>query len=307
MFRKLFLISFCLMLLVACVPTSEEETPAGDQVDIERNADSSAVDHDAATKLALRLLAPQYPGAPKAEDIQLLVGELPADFALPLPADTEVVGSLVRGSENTEVVLDSSQAAADALSHFTEELTSAGWETFEEPSHGGGGFMPSQLAHNKTFCHHENDLVMWMTALDMKEAPTDIRLNIHTLQGHSPCDQGDYHGPPPGDPYALMPRLIAPADAEQVSGGGGGGPFNVSSTATLKTDLSITELATHYASQLQEQGWVSESGGDDGPVSWSTWTFSDDEGNTWRALFFTTGADEIHRTVYVEIMKLEGQ
>ena len=307
MFRKLLFVSFCLLLLVACVPTSEEEAPvAGDQVDIERTSDSTEVNHDATTKLALRLLAPQYPGAPSPNEVQLLVGELPADLALPLPANTEVVGSIVRGSESTEVVLDSDQSAEAILSYFAGELTNAGWETFEEPAYGGGGFMPSEMAENRTFCRDEDDLVMWMMATELKDAPTDIRLNINSAHGYSPCDQSGYYGPPQGDPYLMMPSLIAPADAEQISGGGGGGsPFNASSNATLKTELSVTELSAHYASQLEEQGWTRNDVSDSDPVSWSTWTFSDEEGNAWRGLFFTTKLDEAHRTVYVEVMRLD--
>ena len=304
MFSKLLLLSLCLFF-VACVPVSEEEiSAAGEQVTIERETDTPEVNHDAATKLALRLLTPQYPGAPGPEDVQLLVGELPADFALPLPDSTEVVGSIVRGGESTEVVLDSSQSAENILTYFAEELTKTGWDTFEEPSYGGG-FVPSEMPQNKTFCHDENGLVMWMMALDLQNAPTDVRLNLNSDQGYSPCDQGDY-GPPQGDPYSLMPSLIAPDGAEQISGGGGGGgPHNVSSSATLKTEVSVAELAAHYMSQLEEQGWTSDGNGGDGPAKWSTWTFLDDEGSAWRGLFFTTQLDEAHRTVYVEIMKLD--
>ena len=306
MFRKIVLASICLLLLAACVPASEPETTAGDQISIERDTDTTPANTDAATKLAMRLLAPRYPGAPDIGEVQLLVGEVPADFALPMPDSVEIVGSLVRGTEGTEVVLDSSQPAEFILNYYTEEMPKAGWETFEEPQYGGGGFVPGDIPQNKTFCNDEADLVMWMTALDLEDAPTDIHLSINPSHGYSPCNQGTMGGPPPNDPYALMPALVPPAGVRQIGGGGGGsGMDGMSSNATLETDMATADLLVHYNVQLKEAGWLADSEDANSPVSWSTWTFSDSDGNSWRGLFLATQLDDEHRTVYVEIMRLK--
>lgn len=94
-------------------------------------------DAAALRELAVRLLRARFPGDPEAADeMQLLVGEVPAGLPveLPLPPGSRVVGSLVRGNpRGISIVLDAEQPAEQVLEFYRERLSGAGWRA---SSHG---------------------------------------------------------------------------------------------------------------------------------------------------------------------------
>lgn len=68
-----------------------------------------------------------------------------------------------------------------------------------------------------------------------------------------------------------------------MTGGASGSSSDGSAyTSTdLLTEVSASKLMEHYNSQLERAGWMKLDQGSTEVVSWSTWTFADDEGNHW--------------------------
>jgi hypothetical protein len=75
---------------------------------------------DLLRELALRLST--YPGDPRNDDPQLLVGQLPDNLAIPvpMPENSRLIGTLIRGPENIDVILDSALSPAAVMSFYKE-------------------------------------------------------------------------------------------------------------------------------------------------------------------------------------------
>ncbi len=87
--------------------------------------------------------------------------------------------------------------------------------------------------------------------------------------------------------WDIIPALVAPVGArQQPEGGGGGGGGRWYISATLQSTLALGEIQTHYERQLRDATWTRTASSESGPVAWSTWTFTDEESESWRALFF---------------------
>ena len=68
--------------------------------------------------------------------------------------------------------------------------------------------------------------------------------------------------------------------------GDGSGTWH--SEASVETGLSIAEVESHFAKQLEHAGWTRLSGSADDIVGWSSWQVPG-EGD-WRGLFLVLGA-----------------
>jgi len=83
-----------------------------------------------------------------------------------------------------------------------------------------------------------------------------------------------------------IPRLEAPLGALFRDGGHTSARYSAQTSAMLQTDLALSVLATHYATQLEQAGWQRTGEGSSGPAAWHTWTFQDEEQETWLGRFF---------------------
>ena len=261
-------------------------------------------DEQALRLLARRLLSAPYPGGP-AEEVQILVGELPADLPIevPLPEGARTIGSLVRGDRSVQIVLDVDQAADAVVAFYREQLETAGWYELDWPMRPGGFGFGAEAAM-ATFCYSRRGPSLMVTAFEAEGALTDVRLNLQTDPRHLPCTMlGWPHGPP----MSLIPNLRAPTRATMHGGGGSSGSGNSwHSTVILETDLDAEALAAHYNEQLQTAGWKLADRGSAGPAAWSTWSFTDDQGDTWAGtlLILETagGAGQRFAYLYIELL-----
>lgn len=167
--------------------------------------------------LTHRLLSSPYPGG-LAEDVQILVGELPASLAieLPLPEGAGVIGSLVRADQSVQVVLDVDQPADTVVAFYRAQLEPAGWHEFHWPMRPGGFGFGSEAA-TVTFCQSRRGPSLTVAVLEAEGAPTDVRLNLQIDPRHSPCAM---LGRPYGPMTSPIPNLRAPAGARTHGGGG---------------------------------------------------------------------------------------
>ncbi len=248
---------------------------------------------DLLRELALRLST--HPGDPRNDNPQLLVGQLPANLAIPVPVPekSQVLGTLIRGPEQIDVVLDSELAPSTVLSFYKERMVESGWNELDEMRHAmhGGGFVHSgfhAFENHTTFCKGPEGTAFTINAYEHTPGHTDIRLDINFGSVYSPCAQPNrmqrrmaHNGM-----HNLIPSLEPPKGAKQQGGGGGGGGDSWHSNAMLDTEMQLDALTPHYTAQLVKGGWSRTDEGVSGPLAWSTWTFQDEDKENWNGLFF---------------------
>ncbi|MGH2497765.1 MAG: hypothetical protein ACRDIV_23935 [Ktedonobacteraceae bacterium] len=247
---------------------------------------------DLLRELALRLST--YPGDPRNDDPQLLVGQLPENLAIPvpMPEKSQVLGTLIRGPEQIDIVLDSELSPSAVLNFYKEHMSASGWNELDEMRHATpGGFVHSgfrAFENRTTFCKGPDGPAFIINAFERKQGQTDVRLDINVGSEYSPCAQPNrmqrrmaHHGM-----QNLIPPLEPPKGAKQQGGGGGGGGDSWHSNATLDTEMQLDALVPHYTAQLEKGGWIRTDEGISGPLAWSTWTFQDEDKENWNGLFF---------------------
>ena len=236
--------------------------------------------------LLQRLVGYSYPGAP-TQQAQIYVGKLPEKLPvdIPLPDGSRVIGSVVRGDESIQIVLDASQRPDLVLDFYRQQMQAAGWSPQDQSATPSGGFVPPSLAAGVTYCQSRAGPALFINASADPGQTTDVRLTLNTskTQGY-PCSQQPGSGPISNQ---LIPRLVAPSGARQVEGGSGGSSNGSSyNTATYTTDQNAAMLASFYGDQLTQASWTKLDAGQSGPVSWSTWSLQDKQGTSWQGVFF---------------------
>ncbi|MGB2894693.1 MAG: hypothetical protein WBB65_00840 [Anaerolineales bacterium] len=226
-----------------------------------------------------RALTYPYPGA-EEHDTVISIGLLPEKLPieLPLPEGSQVIGSIIRGeAAGTEIILDVPLKPGEAIDFYKKSFTREGWSELSEEAYGTG--FVSEPWPSQTFCYGDEEIVIYISAVEIPDKPTDVRVNILGQVGHSPCDPDSTHGM--DDAYFLIPSLKSPSGTLVQTGGSSSGQNEASVTASLKTDLSAEELADHYSGQLSDAGWALGEHGSTKHESWSSWTIEDEEGAEW--------------------------
>ena len=252
---------------------------------MDENTTSAAPNDDLLRKLALALLVPRYSGE-SYEEPQLLVGELPPDlpFEVPLPEGARVLGTLL-GSQ-TITAIEAALAPEDVVEFYRTALAAEGWREAAIPGYGRGGFLhtnPNRMAM-VTFDRDEEGPSLRLMCFETRGGGASIQLHVEAQP--SPPNQARQRAMMRGrDVMSVLPAIQAPPRSTQQPGGGGGSNDHVSSQATLETDLDVPAVGAHYRQQLERAGWEQRGAGENGPVAWSAWTFNDDEGEPWSAMF----------------------
>jgi hypothetical protein len=241
--------------------------------------------------LVLRLAI--FPGDPRVENPQLLIGQLPQalPFELPLPERSRVLGTLVRSMEHVDIVLDSSLSPEEVLNFYKERMQAAGWQLLDFPARlRQGGFAHEAMLRASSqiiFCQGPRGPALTLYAFVGKKGLTDVRLNLN-LSKQSPCMQlAQLNRQPLGiGMHTLIPILMPPTGTRQMPQGGGGGFDAAYSAATLETDSDLLTLSSHYIAQLEKAGWTRSDEGHDERLAWNTWTFQDENNEQYRGMFF---------------------
>ncbi len=239
---------------------------------------------EAVRTLALRLLAPRFPGDVLQGETQLLVGQVSEEVAalVPLPEGSRLLGSLVRGRQNVEIMFDSDDAPDAVLGFYSERLAAAGWQRVEQPRPIGGFTFGTSMEH-VLYCRAARGPGLIIMADGAQNDATQVRLDLQLDPRHSPCV---HLGRSEMDnSWAVIPTLRPPQGALQTPSGGGGGGNHVFSAATLTSDLAIADVAAHYVAQLEQAGWTRQGEAQAAPLVSSTWTFDDQTGQAWQGLF----------------------
>jgi hypothetical protein len=242
-------------------------------------------------ELVIRLST--IPGNPRVSDPHVLFGQLPRELPpdIALPEGSRVLGTLIRGPGDATCVIDVDLPAEQVLEFYRERMQVAGWQESELPAQfRQGGFTHSGLELGKrvTFCHGSRGPSLVVSAHSRGESGTDLRLVVD-LSDRTCVQQARMHRMTREWMGKIIPRLDPPSGVKQVMGGDiGGGNDSFYSNATLEasTPGDLTELAAHYATQLERAGWKGVEEGQCGPISWSAWTFQDEDKEAGRGFFF---------------------
>jgi hypothetical protein len=253
--------------------------------------------------LVLRLLERSASG------VQILEGRLPLGLPveLPLPDQTQVLGSVVDPKEDFQILLDVGQSPEQVIAFYRERLLAAGWRKPEPgplPSRFSSprGFVQTRPENGLHVVEFTTPLVpiedgdrtriirtdvfckgsfgpLFISARPMPKAPTDVRLQY--LSGfNSVCSPNAINE----ILEAPIPPLTPPSNTTVSLRGGGGSYDDWESRAMLETELDVQALAAHYAAQLQRVGWTQRDNGHSELVTWSNWLLKDKKGQSWQGM-----------------------
>jgi hypothetical protein len=239
--------------------------------------------------LVLRLL--DYSPFSEESSTQLLVGQLPKQLPveLPLPDGAKVVASIMRQTDNFQIILDTPQSSEQVQAFYQQRLAAAGWQNINEPLFTQRGFSSSQanLSTPIAFCtDRAGGASLLIVTKTQQQLPTDVRINLNTNQRNSGCEANQR--------VALLqerldkvpfPNLPAPPKTQvQPKGSGGSGREHWYSIATLVSQSDIQALITHYENQFKQAGWTKLDAKQSEAIAWSSWTIKDKEGKFWQGV-----------------------
>jgi hypothetical protein len=263
-----------LLLLSATSPSVSEQTQVISQ---SMNAADSVPQN-----LLLRLLSQPFR---VGGQVQIEQGRLPAQFPVDLiPAQSQVVASIVYGQDATTVLLDVAQSPEQIEAFYQQQLLKTDWKNqVEIEALQRNGFMSSRKDSGSSiaedFCKGQQTLSLWISSNPTQNVPTPVRLILSQGTSSSCRNLAASRFQVP------LPGLFAPPSTEVSLTGGGGGEVDYQSSMTLQTQLDSQAIATHYETQLQQAGWTRRAGGQTNPLLWSLWTFQDAQGQSWQGMF----------------------
>ncbi|MCH7745587.1 MAG: hypothetical protein IIC84_05890 [Chloroflexi bacterium] len=243
----------------------------------------------------LRLVERIFSGPNFTESSSILPGQLPPDFDLPLPEGSEVVGSVIMtmlDGSAMQVLLDAPGEPEAVFSSWTDALAAKGWQSRNE-SRGNmdGGFVSSfsGTPGYALLCSETEGGYLTVSAFPLGDGTTDLRLNLQAIAKDSPCNLEPLMRVGPSNDDIPFPSLTTPPGVKQFgnhrsSGTSSSGLLTFTTQTDLEGTLSAVQVEAHYQGQLTEAGWTLLDNNTAGPSAWSTWQFTDDDGETWGAM-----------------------
>ena len=251
-------------------------------------AQSVSASEDALRELVARILAPRYPGATDAANFTLLPGVLPASLPvqIELPGGSRVVGSVVRGSQGTEIVLDVPLTAQEATQHFRDSFTRQG---LVDPYGDGtpSGFQSTETVTSLTMCRQGEIASVNVTAYGQTSGPTDVHIRTLNAPEKGGVMCGQMPRPVQPLPRDLVPPLVAPQDVRMTSLSMDANADGVYSQALVETGQSPRSLEEHFGNQLTAAGWKRQGREVGTATATSTWTLPQAQGERTAVLVIT--------------------
>jgi hypothetical protein len=253
-------------------------------------ANGSVSELQALSALAARLIPLWAPWGQFKERTVVRPGavapDLPADF--PLPAGSRLIGSCTSGAFSLTLV-DTGQSPQGTLRFYERELGARGW--YRHAVYGSRGFLREgeQAAEWALFCRSPRGPSLRIGATPRPPTGTELHLQLETDAEHSPCaSPGGVRLAGPRDPLqgSSLPLLIAPPGAIMQIHGTGGGGGSYQAHATMRSDLDLGGIGSHFRGLIEEAGWRQERSGETGPVNWSSWACRTEEGEEVKGFFF---------------------
>ncbi|MBF2016342.1 MAG: hypothetical protein IGS23_14295 [Rivularia sp. T60_A2020_040] len=227
------------------------------------------------------------------DDTKVIVGKLPEKMPveLPIPPNSQILGSTVSEKGGIKVVLDASGTVEQVTDFYKNQLKNTGWKKPKDSyiSNFSRGFVEtnSQLGDYPTFCHQTNKLLyLNLTIKKGKETPSIVSLSLNPVNekdenSYNPCETVNYM-----EDKVALPILTPPSDTEvsRITTDYGRNDSSVS----IETKLDSKKLTNHYSQQLEKAGWKKIDSGESNSYSWITWTFKDEKGKNRQGLMSFT-------------------
>lgn len=103
---------------------------------------------------------------------------------------------------------------------------------------------------------------------------------------------------------SIFPALAPPPGRSQRGGGSGGGGASSHTQTTLRGDLPVAAVESHYREQLAAAGWRVSEHAASGRWAWSTWDFTDERGDPWTGLLTVVepqGQPNVHHVTLIAL------
>ena len=238
---------------------------------------------------------------------QLTQGEimegLPDSFPqVDLPSSVDVFGSL-DNDLMVSVILNIGSSANEAMLEVADSFMDAGWEklasvNYEMPENGFvyANQEPNPISSDDQFCHDRFGLITLSDTSRGSAGFITVRLNnqprydpgFSCLQQNQQREMQRNRGG--AFPFSManresVPRLVLPEDSPQPRnrpffgiGGFSGSGNDIEVQSRYAGEFTSAELLSHFAEQLQAQGWQNDMEWNGEVYSGSSWTRSTNEG-----------------------------
>ncbi len=242
-----------------------------------------------------------------ASGVQILEGRLPERLPveLPLPEQTQILGSVVGPKEDVQILLDVGQSPEQVVAFYRERLLAAGWRKPEPETKrlSERGFVQTRPENGFEIVDFSTPLVvaengditragrtdvfcqgsfgpLFIEARPMPKATTDVRLNLYLSSFNSYCSSNHTN-----QRWEVpLPPLTPPSHTKVELRGSRGSNHDWESMAMLETSLDVQALAAHYTAQLQRVGWIRRDSGQSSLSAWSNWLLKDNKGQSWQGM-----------------------
>jgi len=152
----------------------------------------------------------------------------------------------------------------------------------------GFRFAQVQGRVGRLFCHSEQGPALRVFASTMRQALTQVHLDLDTTTRHSPCRE-PHRSQQDWQQALQLPTVRYPTDATPVAGTWGTQGVSAQSAhadAIVRTGSDLVALTSHIERQLESTGWTRDTGGVDGALAWSVWFVTDAHGFPWRGVLY---------------------
>ncbi len=258
---------------------------------------------------ALQTLFEQYLTSPSLswnEPAEILVGKIPSSIPidLPVPNDTEIIGSVMRFADQydvTEIILNTPGEPENIVAFYRDYLIDNGWTELKSHSSSSSGFRPPLSYGQAEFCLDDavNIAVRAVTKANEQDHLLDLRLIFYTNMESSKCSVSGANRIVESE--AILPTLTWPEGAIIKDSSGGGGSDDRHIGMALKTDLSLEDFETHYKNQLTEAGWRLEDQGDSDTLIWDRFAITDESGGKWSAIMILHELDDNVKRIHIQV------
>ena len=234
----------------------------------------------------LRAIVEHYAGVRAPED-ELLVGQLPdilAPEVLPIPNDVQILGSIVRGGNSFDIVLESTQTPEAIIAFYEEQLLSSGWQAAQFPASTWNFTTAEDEEHSpNVFCSDTEGYTLDISTWTLQaNQPTNIYLSMNQPSPEVmplACNVSAADTLPPL-PTLQLPEGVKPS----TSNSGVEDNFQAFHTdIIIATDLTSEALLSHLSQQFDQAGWTPTERSDSGVQSQASWTVEDEQGQTWQS------------------------
>lgn len=225
--------------------------------------------------------------------VKLFPGALPTDVPadVVLPPNGTLIGSVERRasgslpggtptpssdpgtptSTRVDIVIDVPSGSDSVVTFYKSALAALGWSPRAQTT---AGFVATSLVPiPTTFCKSSDGPLLSVTARPSASGLLDVRLHYDSTSP-TQCQTATVANPGmlPSPRGSILPSLESPPGVTVYGAGGSGNSARYGVESVALTTMAVSDLHAFYANELVAAGWISSAQGDDGSLSWSTWT-----------------------------------